>query len=365
MSINFIIGSLRAGGAEKVVLNLSNYFSCLGKEVNLITITSDGEYKKDLNSTVKLKEVAKASNYKAFKFFYLLFGFIKSFKAAKDSDVFMSSIVELNIIAFFSHWISNSRCKLVLREAADPYSVNEKGFIKSKVIKFLAKICYSRCEKLIANSNRTKQSLRKMYGLTNKKIDVIYNPLETKEFSSYRDDSIFNSTNYKFISVARLDKNKNHIDQIRVIDRLSKRGYDVQLDIVGIGPELELLKKEVANRGLNKKINFLGYVDKPQKLFRAYHMFFHTSLSEGFGYVLIEAMASNIPVVSYDFKGPADELICDRMVGRLVPLGDVDTFVDKVCEILVKRDFVSSGQEYIHKFDINFIGSKYLDSLYS
>ena len=63
----------------------------------------------------------------------------------------------------------------------------------------------------------------------------------------------------KFITVGRLSPEKSILRLVDILHKLDDENYDFSLDIIGDGPEWELIKNRVEHYGLNKKINMLGF----------------------------------------------------------------------------------------------------------
>jgi glycosyltransferase involved in cell wall biosynthesis len=98
------------------------------------------------------------------------------------------------------------------------------------------------------------------------------------------------------------------------------RRPDAQLKIYGDGPDRERLQQQVERFGLAGRIDFAGYVTDPWNTYSEASCFALTSRSEGFGNVVVEALASGLPVVSTDCGGPVEILDHGRF-GEIVPVG--------------------------------------------
>ncbi|REK63357.1 MAG: glycosyl transferase [Brevibacillus sp.] len=98
---------------------------------------------------------------------------------------------------------------------------------------------------------------------------------------------------------------------------------DVRLVMVGDGPERALLETKVREHRLEDKVRFAGFRQDIPACLHACDAFVHSSLYEGLGYTLIEAMASEVPVIASNVGG-VKEFVKDRVTGLTVEPGDVE-----------------------------------------
>ena len=113
------------------------------------------------------------------------------------------------------------------------------------------------------------------------------------------------------------------------------RNRDVQIAIVGDGPERESLERRAVALGIGRQVTFHGSLPKAQALFRAFDVFVMTSISEGTPMVLLEAMAANVPVVATRVGGIPDVLGVGG--GLLVEPGDPPGLAKAIADTLADR----------------------------
>ncbi|MHC4940961.1 MAG: glycosyltransferase [Planctomycetota bacterium] len=116
--------------------------------------------------------------------------------------------------------------------------------------------------------------------------------------------------------VARLHPVKDHETLFRAVARTGDR-----LALVGSGPLEPHLRELAADLGIT--VRFCGEVPDAARLYRAFDRFVLASKREGFGIVLLEAMAAGLPIVASDALA---EIVGDA--GRLFPVGDADALAD-------------------------------------
>jgi glycosyltransferase involved in cell wall biosynthesis len=118
--------------------------------------------------------------------------------------------------------------------------------------------------------------------------------------------------------IGRLDPVKRVTD---LVDALALSEPSMHLDIYGDGPERNLIAQHIADLDLGSRAFMHGSVSDSRIPLATMDVLVLPSAAEGFGLVLIEAMASGVPVVATDVAGIRD-VICNEHNGLLVPVGD-------------------------------------------
>jgi glycosyltransferase involved in cell wall biosynthesis len=100
--------------------------------------------------------------------------------------------------------------------------------------------------------------------------------------------------------IGRLEKEKCPLFAIQVLEIVRRQGHDAGLTIVGSGSEEELLKRYTRERGLERFVDFAGYQNDLSPYFSTADIMLVTSVYEGYGMAMVEALAAGIPVLSTD-----------------------------------------------------------------
>ena len=222
---------------------------------------------------------------------------------------------------------------------------------------------------LLAVSRNLANEMSALYGL-NRKIRVIVNGVDVQKFKPARcnfSTLLKERSKTKILgTVARLDRGKN-IDQL-IVDVATISSLPVHLVIVGDGPERERLENLVKKYKILNKTRLLGNRNDVPRILNCLDVFVLSSVSEGFSNVILEAMASGLPVVAYDVGGNR-ELVQDGMGGFLVPLKDRAGFLDAVLRILNDRALAEAMGRFnrdlvLNKFSLEKMVCSYTE-LYS
>jgi glycosyltransferase involved in cell wall biosynthesis len=135
------------------------------------------------------------------------------------------------------------------------------------------------------------------------------------------------------LSVGRLVRQKGHEDLIRAFARVLKDVPDAWLLIAGEGELRGELEGLARNLGIARRVVMPGYVDGAVRLFSACDVYAHPSRWEGFGLVLLEAMAAERPIVAAAASA-IPEIVRHDETGLLVPAMDADALAAALIDLL-------------------------------
>jgi glycosyltransferase involved in cell wall biosynthesis len=135
------------------------------------------------------------------------------------------------------------------------------------------------------------------------------------------------------LAVGRLTLQKDFPTLIRAFARLRAR-RSARLVILGEGELRDELEALVAELGLTADVALPGFVDNPFSWMRGSALFVLSSAWEGFGNVLVEAMACGTPVVSTDCPSGPAEILENGKWGRLAAVGDAEALARAIAEAL-------------------------------
>lgn len=167
----------------------------------------------------------------------------------------------------------------------------------------------------------------------NKKTEIMTMPNFLEETQKHIEEE--KSREKQVIAVGRLDEVKGFKRLILLWKKLSER-EDVILKIVGDGEQKEELEKIIAEQNLQGKVVLTGSMEhnKVLKEMRKSLLYVMTSYTEGFPFVLLEAMSEGLPAVAYDVRVGPRAIIQEGENGYLVADEDEKAFVDSVVTIL-------------------------------
>ena len=363
----FIIPGFHDGGAERVFVNIINYINNNFYQDFLITIIcfdDKGPNKKFLGPNFKIIDLEKRNS--RVPSLTLILKLIKWYKTI-EPDVVISFLWYANVISLIAKMFT--KVKVIVSERSCP-SLDLKNESMAFIKWHLVKNTYRNADHIIAISNGVKKDLVNNFNLIDNKISVIYNPLDILMVNQMSREpineiSINNLIDEPiFISVGRLTQAKDYPTLIRAFALYRKNNNQGILLILGQGEQEKELKTIVNSLEIKNNVLFLGHIDNPYKFMRIASVLVLSSVWEGFGNVIVEAMALGVPVISTDCKYGPGEIITHRKNGLLVEVGDDDK-IAKYMELIVedegftdklRKETIKRAQD----FSINDIVNQYV-----
>lgn len=250
------------------------------------------------------------------------------------------------------------------------YSMGLNG-TKQKVYQFIEKICGVACHKLIAVSDEESSYMLHHRLIAKSKLRVIPNAIEPVDLAAWQvkgekiRGELGVAKNTRLIgSIGRLTPQKNPLMFVEMVARRTQR-YDAAAEcyvMVGNGDLESQVLAALDQYQIRDRVLFLGFRSDVDALLAALDVFVLNSLYEGMPYIILEAMAHALPIVSTNVAGVVDPL---RDGGILVPLGDVaalDEALDQLADPLQRQKM---GLANRHRLEKNYSIDVMLQSLLS
>lgn len=208
--------------------------------------------------------------------------------------------------------------------------------LRSKMWNLFEQRAFSNYKDIISITPYVKN---KLLSLTAGNIYEIDNPLDERFFRCVREKC----DPQRVLCVGWISPRKNTLTSVRAFHESLKRGTKGKLIIAGASSDdnyLEKVKSEVAALGIEKQVEFLGYVDRDclmKELQRASVMLL-PSLQENAPMAIAEAMAARVPVIVSNLCG-MPYMVDEGKTGFLVEPMDVETIAERLTAILEDEDF--------------------------
>ena len=190
---------------------------------------------------------------------------------------------------------------------------------------------------VIANSSETKRTIlsRNPRLISEQRINIIYNGINLSIFDERKIEFSYTRENNEIIigNAGRLVKQKGQKYLIDLAIRLKKKTSNFKILVAGDGKMETELANLVTKNNLEKHFKFIGFVDDIKGFMHAIDIFVLTSIWEGFGYVLVEAMASYIPIVAFEISSNP-EIVEHNKTGYLISSFDMKAMTEKIVQLI-------------------------------
>lgn len=308
MNIMFIVPSLCGGGAERVTVTLASQLCKKHSVVIVIYSQVDMPYSVDERVKIECLNISGGKNTVEKNLNSIKR--IQRLKKLKDQYAIDCAISMLYSPNFEN--VMSRRNERVIVSLRNKYSVNYKGF-KGIINKYTCK----EADLSVALSKNVMHDQIQHYGTPENKIITIYNPCDIHGISTKGQlmtgndifDEIRKKSDFLVITAGRLTEQKAQWHMIKAFAEVVKANPKATLVILGKGHLHGYLQKLIEEMHLNANVYLMGFQTNPYAFLSKADVFAFTSLFEGFGNILLEAMACSLPIVSCDCDAGPRELL--------------------------------------------------------
>lgn len=361
------IGSLRHGGAEKVLVNFLKNLPEDKYEIDLLINLYTGMYIKEVPSWVNLHYLLKGEMIttnrpheipvKAFRVLYqkmflwfpdLLYRFVLK---NKKYDVEIAAIHGM-----YRELLSSPQkdSKKIIWIQNDIFNLKE---YTPDVIRQLFKF-----DRILVISNKLKEEMQKSAKNDEEKQAVIkiFNPIDKddtiKKANTVIDDYPFSGNLPTFITIGTVYPQKGYDRLLDVHKKLIDEGLKHQIIIIGDGFDFENIQAKLNQLGLQDTVKMLGFRSNPYPYLKKADFYIMSSRHEGFPTIIAEALILNKPIVSTDVSGIKD-LLQDGKLGIITPNSE-DGIYEGMKKILTHPELANHYQKEIAMTDLPFVLQK-------
>lgn len=310
LRVLFVLPSLRAGGAERIVIRLANHLASRGEPVALAVLDGAGEFRGDLDPSLKLYDLGIARTR------YAVLELVRLIRRLKPGLLF-SSLTRVSLLLLLVRSLLPPGTRIVVRQPS--IASIDLGSIEPRwLYKLLFRRLMPRADLIVSQSAVMSNDLVTVLAGHSAPIVEIPNPAPIVD----RDVWLAGGSPFRvavnFLAVGRLSPEKGYDTLLAAFAIVAAQRGDARLTIIGSGP-MDLSLRELARTLLiSDKVDFLGYVPSPFAYYVHADALVLASLWEGFPNVLLEAIASGTPVVATTCGGVTAEIVDPGTSGVIV-----------------------------------------------
>ena len=340
---NQICGS---GGLERVLSIKASYLAeQLGYEVHIITL-NQGNKKLfyDFSDKLIYHDIEISGNY-ASSFLQYLRGLKKKVKTIKPDVI---SVCDDGLKGFYVPYFLGTKTPIIYERHASKNIIktsDNASFLQKLKLKLIFSLMHIGARKYDAFVVLTNYNLSE-WDLDNLK--VIPNPL------SFKAQKISSLKNKKVISVGSHHFQKGFDRLLKSWKSVLEKHDDWILEIYGRA-DTNIYQEMAYELGIENSVRFHPPIKNIQEKYAEASVYAMSSRSEGFGMVLIEAMAHGVPCISFDCPCGPKDIITHEKDGFLIPNGDIEAFSRTLIELiedqslreLMGKEAVKKSEHYV------------------
>ncbi|OGS22892.1 MAG: hypothetical protein A2252_07385 [Elusimicrobia bacterium RIFOXYA2_FULL_39_19] len=313
------------------------------EKLDIIVFTPNCDYKA-FKINEKISVIPTNGSGKLFSFLKMI---ILSSKICKENNIDLIQTQESYFTGLLGLYLKIIYgCKLI--STAYGADIYDKNWVKENIIRHLlriiSRIVMKNSDIIQVDGTKTENNLMK-HGFTKEKVyKKIVVPSEINSFITYnivnaKENIYENKYKQIILFIGRIEKQKNVMGLISVMPDIIENIDNVLLVIIGEGREKPNVEKYVKNLKIEENVKFINNVpfEELPKYYSASDVFVLPSNYEGFARVLMLAALSAKPIVSTDVSG-AKDIIEDGKSGYIVDVGDMESFKNRVIELLKDKD---------------------------
>lgn len=327
--ITQILPNLIGGGAERVAVNLANYWAQQGHTVNFALMKPKGEFLDEVAPNIEIFDLGCDRIRQIPRN-------LRKYLIERQPDVILAHMWPLTSIAWLAWLLAGKPGKLFLCEHIGMSDHVERDLkIPRTLARALVATSHRGATGVIAVSEGASKDLAEFGGLSKQRVLTIHNPVAAPRMASLTgratSQSVERATDRKFrtsiVSVGTLKPQKNHSLLLKAMALVANE-LDASLVILGEGAERHALERQIRELGLQDRVTLPGFQSDPRPWLESADLFVLASDYEGFANVIVEALACGVPVVSTDCRyGPA-EILSNGQYGVLVPVGNAERLAE-------------------------------------
>jgi glycosyltransferase involved in cell wall biosynthesis len=350
---------LGGGGAEMQALRVANHLDRKRFDVSVAVLRGGGSYETALASDVAL-HVLKGKN---------LIAKARSLRQlirTEKPDIVCSLLEVPNLVAAWASRGLRPRPHMIACVQAPP-SITWRGGSWRPLFRAIVSRYYRRAERIIAISRGVADDIATLAPGAEAHTTTIYNAGVDERLRSLAakrlDPGEKRPNGPLVVACGRLTEQKGFPYLLDAFALVRREVPDAALWVLGEGPDRRSLEEQIETLSLGDSVRLLGFRDNPYSYMASADLFVLSSIFEGFGNVVAEALACGTAVVSTDCPYGPSEIISDGVSGLLVPPRDPPALATAIVRVLsepaLRAALAKEGQRRSGDFSAEAITAQY------
>jgi glycosyltransferase involved in cell wall biosynthesis len=323
--IAILLPDLRGGGAERVSVDLAKALKMQGHDVELVLMQARGELLEEAQASFSIVDLVTT---RARALPLALARYLRRRRPA----VLLAAMWPLTVIAPVAARLSGHHCTVVLSEH-NTLSVQYRdwGRLHQGMMRASMALAYRLADRRVGVSAGVVEDITRMSGLQLSAFDVVHNPVPPRSSPASAAikaaEALWDGPpGARIVTIGSMKAQKNHPLLLRAFAKLKQP--DARLMFVGDGKGRDALLLLANKLGVADRVILAGFHTDPTPFYLTADVFALSSDYEGFGNVIVEAMACGTPVVSTDCPSGPAEILENGRWGLLTPVGDAQALAE-------------------------------------
>ncbi len=337
--ICFVLPSLAGGGAERAAVQILNALDATAWQRSMYLFCKEGPYLGELSPSVELYAGTAASRIGRW-------WSLRRFVRETRPDVVVAFLSYFTVLTAVKS--ARVRARVVFNQQTPMTAfLTDRDFAWRRrwsrpLFAAVTRAAYAAADLIVTTSQGVADDLVVAFGVARSRVRVVHNPVDLDAVAIAAQESIdpVHAGAWQhpvIVAAGRLAAAKNYPLLIEAL-ALVRRRMPVRLFILGQGDEDRAIRALVAARGLEASVVLCGFQQNPWKYIARANVLALTSHYEGFGNVLVEAMACGVPVVATRSPGTSD-IVRDGVDGLLVDRHEPDAVAAALTRVLGDEAF--------------------------
>jgi len=369
-----LVADLEGGGAQRRMVLLANAFRRRGLAVDLVVVQPRGPLRAEIGEGVRLVSLERGwmrlpgvRSKKRRRVLASGPGLVAYLRRARPRAL-MPTSHSVCVLAAVASGLAPGPTRTVLRIDSHPSRAPALAGTRTQRRRLRrARRWFPRADALVAISEGVARDLLAQIELDPARVHVIHNPVALEDVLARAEESVAHpwlapGEPPLVLAAGRLVAQKDLPTLLRAFARL-RRLRPARLLILGEGPERGRLEALVRELGVAGDVELPGWVPNPYAYMARAAAFALSSAWEGFGQVLLEALACGCPAASTDCPSGPAEILAGGAFGPLVPVGDAAALARVLERLLASPPDPAPLRERARAFSIDRIAERYLEVL--
>jgi len=330
--IAMVLPDMRPGGAERNAVMMVREFLGMGVSVDLVLMKKQGALLEALPDAVRVVDLKAPRTRHVPKRF-------AAYLRDTKPDAVLVNMWPLTVMCLLARMLSRvSSIIATIDHNTLSKSYADRGRLHRWMLRLSMRMVYPLADARIVVSHGVAEDLAMLSGLSVHAFEVVHNPVREvppvdEAVKAQVESQWSDSGAARILAVGSMKAQKNFALLIRAFARLAKKQH-ATLMILGDGELRPQLEAMIEEEQVTDHVRMPGFVADPMPYYQSADLFVLSSDYEGFGNVIVEALACGTSVVSTDCPSGPSEILEDGRYGRLVPVGDAQAMAAAMEDVL-------------------------------